>query len=104
MPGPPRIVRRITGNGPVLSLAPSLSGDQSSVSDEGRAEIRDLTGARPFSFLALAFGAWAVIIAVIVLAIHIDNIWMTLLAIVIVATRLNILGLLVHEQVHFLGL
>lgn len=85
-------------------LAPALSGDQSSVSDEGRAAIRDLTGARPSAFLALAFGAWAVIIAVIVLAIRIDNIWMTLLAIVIIATRINILGLLVHEQVHFLGL
>ena len=55
-------------------LPPALSGDQSSVSDEGRAAIRDLTGARPFAFLALAFGAWAVIIAVIVLAIHVDNI------------------------------
>src|SRR4051812_38637140 len=40
----------------------------------------------------------------IVLAIHVHQIWMSVLAIVIVATRFNILALLVHEQVHFLGL
>ena len=85
-------------------LPPALLGDNSRLSDEARAKIRDLSGARPVAFLLQAFGAWGVIIAVIALAVRIDQIWMSVLAIVIVATRFNILALLVHEQVHFLGL
>ena len=85
-------------------LPPALSGDQTSLSAEAAAEIRTLISPKPLTFLAMAFGAWAVIIGVIVLAIHVNTIWMSLIAIVVVATRFNILGLLVHEQVHFLGL
>jgi fatty acid desaturase len=85
-------------------LPPALLGDNSRLSDQARAKIRDLNGARPVAFLAQAFGAWGVIIAVIALAIHVDQVWMSVLAIVIIATRFNILALLVHEQVHFLGL
>jgi fatty acid desaturase len=85
-------------------LPPALLGDNSRLSDQARANIRDLSGARPVAFLAQAFGAWGVIIAVIALALHIDQIWVSVLAIVIIATRFNILALLVHEQVHFLGL
>jgi fatty acid desaturase len=86
------------------ALPPALLGDQSRLSDEARIKIRDLSGARPIAFLSQALGAWGVIIAVIALAVHIDHILMSVLAIAIVATRFNILGLLVHEQVHFLGL
>lgn len=85
-------------------LPPALLGDNSRLSDQARARIRELSGARPIAFLAQAFGAWGVIIGVIALAVHINQIWMSILAIVIVATRFNILALLVHEQVHFLGL
>lgn len=86
------------------TLPPALLGDQSRLSDEARIKIRDLSGARPIAFFSQAFGAWGAIIAVIALAVQIDHIWMSVLAIAIVATRFNILGLLVHEQVHFLGL
>jgi fatty acid desaturase len=79
-------------------------GDKDKLSEQARARIRDLSGARPIAFLCQAFGAWAVSIAMIVLAIHVHQIWMSVLAIVIIATRFNILALLVHEQVHFLGL
>ena len=85
-------------------LPPALLGDKDKLSEQARARIRDLSGARPVAFLCQAFGAWAVSIAMIVLAIHFHQIWMSVLAIVIVATRFNILALLVHEQVHFLGL
>jgi fatty acid desaturase len=85
-------------------LPPALLGDQSKLSNEARTEIRDLSGARPGAFLAQAFGAWGVILGVTALALQMNQIWMSVLAIVIVATRFNILGLLVHEQVHFLGL
>jgi fatty acid desaturase len=79
-------------------------GDKDRLSEQAGARIRDLSGARPVAFLSQAVGAWGVIIAVIALAIRIDQIWMSVLAVVIVATRFNILALLVHEQVHFLGL
>ena len=85
-------------------LPPALLGDQTSLSDQAREEIRALIGARPVAFFAQAFGAWAVIIAVIALAVHVGQLWMTLLAIVVVATRFNILALLIHEQVHYLGI
>lgn len=85
-------------------LLPALSGDKTNLSKQAHEEIQELSGARPREFLIQAGGAWGVIIMVIVLAIHIDSIWMTLLAIPIIATRFNILGLLVHEQVHQLGL
>lgn len=86
------------------TLSPALAGDKSRLSKQARSEIQALSGARPREFLIQAGGAWGVIIAVITLAIHIDNTWMTALAIPIIATRFNILGLLVHEQVHQLGL
>jgi fatty acid desaturase len=47
--------------------------------------------------------AWAVIIASIWLAVELQSVWVSVLAIFIVATRQNILGLLVHEQSHCLG-
>jgi fatty acid desaturase len=87
-----------------FALPPALFGDKSHLSEQARADIQALIGPRPFAFLVQAFCAWAVIIAVIALAVHIDRLWMTLLAIAVVATRLNIFALLVHEQVHFLGL
>lgn len=85
-------------------LSPALTGDKSRLSEQARQEIQALSGARPKEFFIQALGAWVVIIATIALAIHVDNIWMTALAIPIIATRFNILGLLVHEQVHQLGL
>ncbi|WP_347888137.1 fatty acid desaturase [Nitrosomonas europaea] len=86
------------------TLSPALAGDKSRLSKQAREEIQALSGAQPREFLIQAGGAWGVIITAIALAIHIDNIWMTALAIPIIATRFNILGLLVHEQVHQLGL
>lgn len=86
------------------ALSPALTGDKSHLSEQARQEIQALSGARPKEFFIQALGAWVVIIATIALAIHADNIWMNALAIPIIATRFNILGLLVHEQVHQLGL
>ena len=86
------------------TLPPALTGDHSHLSAQARQEIRALSGAQPKAFLMQALGAWIVIIATIALAIYIDNIWMTLLAILIIGTRFNIFGLLVHEQAHSLGI
>ncbi len=84
-------------------LPPALSGDKKHLSDQARTEILNLNGARPTAFLLQALGAWGVIIATITFAIYIDEYWMSILAIIIIATRFNILALLVHEQVHSLG-
>lgn len=84
-------------------LPPALLGDKSSLSDQARREIQNLSGAQPQAFLMQAIFAWGVVFAAMGLAIYVDAFWMTFLAIVIIATRQNILGLLVHEQVHSLG-
>lgn len=85
------------------TLSPALAGDKSRLSKQAREEIQALSGAQPKEFLLQAMSAWATIITTIVLSTHFDNIWMTLLAIVIIGTRFNIFGLLVHEQAHSLG-
>lgn len=88
----------------LITFPSALSGDKGSLSEQAHQEIRALTGARPMEFLLQATCAWAIIIASITLATYLDNIWITLTAIPIIATRFNILGLLAHEQVHQLGL
>ncbi|MEK6662407.1 MAG: fatty acid desaturase [Pseudomonadota bacterium] len=78
-------------------------GDRQSLSATARAEILALGGPRPQPFLLTALYAWAVIIGVVWWALDAQSVWVTLLAIVIVATRQNMLALLVHDQAHCLG-
>lgn len=85
-------------------LPSALLGDKSNLSDKARLEILNLNGARPLAFLGQAFRAWVVIIGMIAFASYMDSLLISLVAIIIIATRFNIFGLLVHEQVHFLGL
>ena len=85
-------------------LPSALLGDKSNLSDKARLEILNLNGARPVAFLGQAFRAWAVIVGMIAFANSMDSVLVNLVAIIIIATRFNIFGLLVHEQVHFLGL
>ena len=59
---------------------------------------------RHVGFLARLALTWATIVAVIVLAVRADSWPVTVAAIVAVATRQIVLGLLIHEQVHDLGL
>ena len=59
---------------------------------------------RHVGFLARLALTWATIVAVIVLAVWADSWPVTVAAIVAVATRQIVLGLLIHEQVHDLGL
>ena len=84
-------------------MTPALRGDKHTLSREARAEITALNGKAPWAFLFQAGFAWVVIIAVISWAATAGSLWVSLLAIFIVATRQNILGLLVHEQAHCLG-
>lgn len=80
-----------------------MLGDRQSLSPQARAEILALGGPRPRPFILTALYAWAVIIGVVWWAVEAQSAWIDLLAIVIVATRQNVLGLLVHDQAHCLG-
>jgi fatty acid desaturase len=84
-------------------LPPIIKAASPELEAEIRARVRDLVGARPLPFMRQLIGAWCVIVIAISLAIWLDNVWMSLITIFLVATRQNLLGLLVHEQVHRLG-
>ena len=58
----------------------------------------------PRAFLTQALMAWLVILGAIYVGLHAQSIPVTIACIVIIATRQNILGLLTHEQAHYLGL
>lgn len=84
-------------------LPPVLLGDKYKLSLDGRKAIEDLNGRSPKAFILQVLITWAVIFSAIGLAVYLNTIWMNVLAILIVATRQNVLGLLIHEQAHCLG-
>jgi fatty acid desaturase len=73
------------------------------LSPEARREIKSLMRADPGRFLLQAGLAWGLIVGAIVLAEYVQSVWVTALAVVFIATRQNILGLLMHEQCHRIG-
>lgn len=84
-------------------LPPAVLGDKSSLSLQARAELDKLAGRRPRQFLVQLVLAWAIIIAAIDTAVYANNVWVSILAILIVATRQHIFLLLIHEQAHCLA-
>jgi fatty acid desaturase len=84
-------------------LPPAVRTDRQGLSDAVLAEIHQRNGARPGAFTLQLVGAWAVIVAVVAWAVHVHAAWATIVAIIVVSTRQNVLGLLVHEQAHLLG-
>ena len=81
-------------------LPEAVVGEFRNLSEAGKNAVRKLSGARPFNFIKELCLAWVTIIIMIVIAHFWQNIWFTMFAIFIIATRQNILGLLIHEQVH----
>ena len=81
----------------------TVLGNKASLSKEAQSEINRLSKRQPLQFLAQLVMTWVIIVASIWLAVELQSVWMSILAIFIVATRQNILGLLVHEQAHCLG-
>ncbi len=85
-------------------LPSPLLGDKASLSQKARDEINTLRGPNPKRFLIQALSAWTVISAAIGIPIRTHfTLPIYLPAIFIIATRQNLLGLLVHEQAHYLG-
>ncbi len=84
-------------------LPPAVKGDKDVLSPATRSEIAALNGARPWAFTFQLVYAWVVIVGIVAWAVYMDTIWATAIAVLVVATRHNVLGLLVHEQAHLLG-
>ena len=84
-------------------LRPAVKGDRQVLPRAVLSEIQERNGARPVSFTLQLVAAWAVIVGVVVWAAHADAVWASAIAVVVVSTRQNVLGLLVHEQAHLLG-
>jgi fatty acid desaturase len=84
-------------------LPPAVKGDRQVLPRAVLAEVQERNGARPVSFTLQLLAAWAVIVGVVVWAAHADAVWASAIAVVVVSTRQNVLGLLVHEQAHLLG-
>ncbi len=83
-------------------LPPALTAGPEALPSAAREKIRKLTGPEPGAFIKQALGAWTTIILSIWAATLAQNIFVSLLTIFIVASRQNVLGLLVHEQSHCL--
>ncbi len=80
-----------------------LMNGKAGLSDKAREEIGSLKHRRPFAFIYQVIMAWLVIVAVVWWAVIAESLWISILAIFVVATRQNILGLLVHDQAHTTG-
>lgn len=76
----------------------------SQLSPVAKAKIKSLSGPRPALFLFTLACTWLTICMTVYLAMVCDNLILSLAAIYFVATRQNILALLIHEQTHYLGL
>jgi fatty acid desaturase len=63
-------------------------------------KLKPLKSRRPGRFILEAVYCWLVIFGVIAAAVYIDHWLATVFAILVVATRQNVLALLVHEQTH----
>jgi fatty acid desaturase len=75
-----------------------------SLSPEAKAQIKQLSGPRPRQFLTTMASTWLVIALAISAAIYFQNWFVSAAAIYVVATRQNLLALMIHEQTHRLGL
>ena len=77
---------------------------QQHLSAEARQQIARLNGPRPQRFLLEIGKIWATIAAAIMIAVYCHNILVSVAAIIIIGGRQNSLGLMMHEQAHYLGL
>jgi fatty acid desaturase len=85
-------------------LRPAVLADASALSTDARREIMALSGARPARFAAELALTWATIFGLIAIGVHFDNLAISLVCAFLVGTRQMALALLLHEQVHRLGM
>jgi fatty acid desaturase len=87
-----------------VALRPAVRSNGRDLSAGAKVSIQQLAGARPWRWTFELVKTWAVVIAAVWAALAIDHWAVTVLAVLIVGTRQMVLGLLLHEQVHRLGL
>jgi len=85
-------------------LPSAVLGDPSRLSPEAQTKIKAMMGSDTVRFLLKLGLTWATIIGTIAAAAWLENIWFSIAAVFFIGTRQNILGLLVHEQTHRLGI
>jgi fatty acid desaturase len=85
-------------------LRPAVLADASALSPAARREIMAMSGARPARFAAELAVTWLSVAALVAIGVHVDNLAVSLLCAFLVGTRQMVLALLLHEQVHRLGL
>jgi fatty acid desaturase len=91
-------------SGEATVLRPAVLAGPESLSSAARAQIRELSGHRPGRFLLELAWNWLVVAGVITLGVLASNVFVTVLCILLIGTRQMVFGLLLHEQVHRLGL
>ncbi|TXI26098.1 MAG: fatty acid desaturase [Nitrosomonas sp.] len=84
------------------TLRPSLQAG--GLSTRAKQEILSLSGDRPIRFIAELILNWIVIAFIISIGVYFSNLFVTVVCILLMGTRQMVLGLLLHEQVHRLGL
>jgi fatty acid desaturase len=85
-------------------LRPAVLADASALSQAARRDIMAMSGARPTRFAAELATTWLSVAALIAVGVYVDNLAVSLLCAFLVGTRQMVLALLLHEQVHRLGL
>ena len=85
------------------SLPPALRNEPKNLPLNLRMEIKKFMHRDPWGFCWELLLAWVSIGAAIFISLWFDRIGVTLLAIVFIATRQNVLALLMHEQTHWLA-
>jgi hypothetical protein len=86
------------------AFAPAVLGGPDKLSSAARAEIQKLSGNRPGRWLLEAAINWIAIALAIWVGVAASNLFVTLLCIVFIGVRQMVFGLLLHDQVHRLGL
>lgn len=74
------------------------------LSPEAKFQIKQLSGPRARPFLFTMLTTWLVVGLTISTALYCQNFFISALAVLIIATRQNLMALMVHEQTHRLGL
>jgi fatty acid desaturase len=84
-------------------LEPAVRGDRTSPSPAASEAIHRLFIRTPGTFILQLSVTWVSIIAAVTIAVHIQTWWISCIVVAFVATRQNVLGLLMHEQCHRLA-
>jgi fatty acid desaturase len=84
-------------------LPPALRGDRNALGRDSRQALKRLAGRQPGRFLLRLAACWIAVGGAIVVADYYQCLLLRILAVFFIATRQNVLALLLHEQVHRLA-